>query len=48
MLTMYKTIEPPVGRLHRLYWTLPAILQTPCKTSTDGQIIEQKIVYLPK
>ncbi|KXK39070.1 MAG: hypothetical protein UZ09_BCD002001109 [Bacteroidetes bacterium OLB9] len=21
---MYKTIEPPVGRLHRLYWTLAA------------------------
>ncbi len=25
MLTMYKTIEPPVGRLHRLYWTLASI-----------------------
>lgn len=26
MLTMYKTIEPPLGRLHRLYLTLSATL----------------------
>ena len=29
MLTMYKTIEPPLGRLHRLYLTLGNMLKEP-------------------
>ena len=48
MLTMYKTIEPPLGRLHRLYLTLVASVTddsanikrtTKIWTLTQGQTI---------